>query len=229
MKKTLLLAMSVLAASLVVTDVAVSPAQAAVQVKVYSVTGVTAGQFLNVRSGPGTNNPVVFRIPANGTGVVATGEEKKVGNSVWVKVYWAGKGGWVSKTYLTTKPIPAPSPGSKPPPPPSGNAGSDSKGGVVMRCGGTEPFWGITITERDMSVDVLDGPRYNVPVTFRQTSANDRTIAVIAGQNGPNETQTFLQKVSACSDGMSDVNYPYAVTAVFNKQRVYSGCCRVTP
>jgi uncharacterized membrane protein len=226
MKKSLLLAMSVLAVSLTMADVALSPVQAATKVTVYSVTGVTPGQFLNARSGPGTNNPVQFRIPANGTGVVATGEETKVGSSVWAKVYWAGKGGWVSKTYLTAKSIPAPPPpGNKPPSPPPGSASN----GIVMRCGGTEPFWGITITERDMNVDVLDGPRYSVPVTFRQTSANDRTIAVIAGQNGPNETQTFLQKVSACSDGMSDVNYPYAVTAVFNKQRVYSGCCRVTP
>lgn len=228
MKKTLLLAMSVLAVSLTIVDVAMSPAQAAAPVKVYSVTGVPAGQALNVRSGPGTNNRVMFRIPANGTGVVATGEEKKVGSSVWVKVYWAGKGGWVSKSYLSTKPASTPPAGGNPQKPPSSGSNDGNKG-IVMRCGGTEPFWGITINERDMNVDVLDGPRYTVPVTFRQTSANDRTIAVIAGQNGPNETQTFLQKVTSCSDGMSDVRYPYAVTAVFNQQRVYSGCCRVAP
>lgn len=229
MRKTLLLAMSLLAFSLTVADVMQSSAQAAVQVNVYSVTGVPAGQFLNVRSGAGTSNRILFRIPANSTGVVATGEEVRVGSSVWAKVYWAGKGGWVSKSYLASRPVPPP---NQPPPPPSSssNEGSDNgSSGVVMRCGGTEPFWGVTITEHEMSVDVLDGPRYSVPVTFRQTSANDRTIAVIGGQNSASETQTFLQKVSACSDGMSDVNYPYAVTAVFNRERVYSGCCRVTP
>lgn len=226
MKKTLLLAISVLAVSLSVSNFVVSPAQAAPRVTVYSVTKVAPGQFLNVRSGAGTNNSVIFRIPANGTGIVATGEEKSVRGSVWAKVYWAGKGGWVSKSYLTDRAVsqPATTPDHQP-----DNSDSGSVKSVVMRCGGTEPFWGATITERDMSVDVLDGPRYAVPVTFRQTSANDRTIAVIAGQHGSNETQIFMQKVNACSDGMSDVNYPYAVTAVFNQHRVYSGCCRVTP
>jgi uncharacterized membrane protein len=66
-----------------------------------------------------------------------------------------------------------------------------------------------------------------VPVTFRQTSANNRTIAVIAGANTANRTQVFLQKVDSCSDGMSDVKYPYAITAVLNERQVISGCCKV--
>lgn len=78
MKKPLLMAASVLAVSLLTVGVSIQPVQAA-DVVVYSVRGVTAGQFLNMRSGAGTNNSLVTKIPANATGVVATGEEKAGG------------------------------------------------------------------------------------------------------------------------------------------------------
>lgn len=206
------------ACSLLVVLAVVQPSQAA-DVKVYAVSS-TADSGLNMRSAPGTASSVVVRIPASSTGVVATGEEKKIGNTVWARVYWAGKGGWVSKTYLIANGIP-PSGNQPSPQPPS------SGGGITMKCNGTEPFWDISLSERQMRVNMLDGPKYNVPITFRQTSANNQTIAVIAGGNGANETQTFLQKVAECSDGMSDKNYPYAVTAVVNRQKVVSGCCDV--
>ncbi len=218
MKKPLLVAVSALVLSLSVANVAIQPVQAA-EVKVYSVTGVTLGQFLNMRSAPGTSSSIVTKIPADSTGVVATGEEKKLGAVTWAKVYWAGKGGWVSKVYLKSG-LNMSGGSTGTPPRPTTN-------GVVMRCTGTEPFWGITITEREMKVDIADGANYSVPVTFRQTSANNQTIAVIAGANGANTTQTFLQKVASCSDGMSDIKYPYAVAAVVNNRNVYSGCCGV--
>lgn len=221
MKKPILMAASALALTLVATTVNIQSVEAA-ELKVYSITRVPAGQSLNVRAGAGVSNRVIGSIPADASGVVATGEEQRVGRSTWARVYYAGKGGWVNKSYLTmgTPAMPAPPPSGQPEPPAGG-------GNITMKCGGTEPFWDITITEGQMNVNMLDGPRYNVPVTFRQTSANNSTIAVIAGATGPNSTQAFLQKVPACSDGMSDTNYPYAATAVLNNQRVVSGCCSV--
>lgn len=224
MKKPILMAVSALVLTLAAATVSIQSVEAA-ELKVYSITRVPAGQSLNMRAGAGVANRVVGSIPAGESGVVATGEEQRVGRSTWARVYYAGKGGWVNKSYLTmgTPAIPAP-----PPTPPSGQPAPPASGGnITMKCGGTEPFWDITITEGQMSVNMLDGPRYNVPVTFRQTSANNSTIAVIAGANGPNSTQAFLQKVPACSDGMSDTHYPYAATAVLNNQRVVSGCCSV--
>jgi Predicted membrane protein len=217
----------------------VSSVQAATDVHV--VTGVKAGEFLNMRADAGTNNSVVGRIPHNGQGIVTTGEEKKVGSTVWAKIYWKGVGGWVNKRYLlpedqaaSAPPAPTPAPAAPPavivPPikvpstvtPPPAKAASST-----LMCSGTEPFWNINVTDTRLSVNMIDGPQYSVPVTFRQTSANNATIAVIAGVAGTNNTQAFMQKVSSCSDGMSDTNYPYAITAVLNNQRVVSGCCRV--
>lgn len=215
MKKALYVCASVLVMTLTATPVT------AAEMQIYVVANVATGNVLNLRSGPGVSNTVVARIPADGQGVVATGEEKKVGSSTWVRVYWNGKGGWVNKNYL--KPdsgATGGSTGTTPTPRPPAT-------GPVMRCGGTEPFWSIDITETRLSVDMADGPKYGVPVTFRQTSANNRTIAVIAGANGPQSTQLFLQKVQVCSDGMSDTKYPYTATAVLNNKQVISGCCRV--
>lgn len=215
----------------------VSSVQAASDV--YVVTGVTVGEFLNMRANAGVSNSVVGRIPHNGQGIVTTGEEKKVGSTVWAKIYWNGVGGWVSKRYLlpedqAASAPPAPAPVTPPavvvppvkvpstitPPPPKAAAN-------VLVCSGTEPFWSIEVTDTNLSVNMMDGPRYSVPVTFRQTSANNATIAVIAGVAGTNNTQAFMQKVSSCSDGMSNTNYPYSITAVLNNQQVVSGCCRV--
>jgi uncharacterized protein YgiM (DUF1202 family) len=67
---------------------------------VYVVTGIPAGQVLNMRSAAGASNAVTGKIPFNSQGVVATGEEKKVNGTVWAKVYSNGVGGWVSKKYL---------------------------------------------------------------------------------------------------------------------------------
>jgi uncharacterized membrane protein len=195
---------------------------------VYGVTGVQSGQFLNMRSDAGTSNTITGRIPFNGQGIVTTGEEKNVSGTVWAKVYWNGVGGWVSKRYLLadgqTAAVPAPSttrPIDVTPPAPA----KPSTNKLV--CSGTEPFWSVEITDTNLIVNMSDGPQYSVPVTFRQTSANNKTIAVIGGAAGTNNTQTFMQKVNSCSDGMSDTSYPYSVTAVLNNSKVVSGCCKV--
>ncbi len=221
MRKSLFVAVSALAILLAVQTVPAATTTTS-KMQIYAVTNVVSGGLLNMRSAPSTTSKVVIKLPANADGIVATGEEKKVGQAVWVKVYWKGTGGWINKYYLrpesttTTKPSTPTSTPAKPTP-----------RSVVMKCNGTEPFWGIDITEASLNVNMADGPQYRVPVTFRQTSANNRTIAVIAGADGPNATQVFLQKVNSCSDGMSDTVYPYTATAVLNNQRVISGCCKV--
>ncbi|EIJ33392.1 SH3 domain-containing protein [Thiothrix nivea] len=217
----------------------------AAEPEVFVVTGVKAGDFLNMRSGPGVSNAIVGRIPANGQGVVATGEEKKVGSTNWAKVYWVSVGGWVSKAYLlpegqarktppaaaapesTVPPTPEPPDSTIVVPPPKTPPATKNQPELVLSCVGTEPFWRIDITNSRMSVNMNDGPRYNVPVTFRQTSENNTSIAVIAGEDAANKTQAYMQKVESCSDSMSNLSYPYAITALLNNRQVISGCCKV--
>lgn len=256
MKKPPFVMAVALATTLALSAVVASGAQAA-DLDVFVVTGVKAGDFLNMRSSPGASHAITGRIPHNGQGVVMTGEEKTVGGTTWAKVYWAGVGGWVSKRYLlpesqarsapppaatapaapeppagiSVPPIPEPPTVIVPPPkvpssvtpPPTAR----STGGSSLTCVGASPTWRIDIGETRLSVNMNDGPQYNVPVTFRQTSENNSSIAVIAGAESANSTEAFMQKVASCSISGSSRSYPYGITAVLNNKQVVSGCCQV--
>ncbi|WML90499.1 SH3 domain-containing protein [Thiothrix lacustris] len=92
-------AISFFPAMAVALTLSLSSVQAATDV--YAVTGVQIGQFLNMRSDVGTSSAITARIPANGQGVVTTGEQRKINGTTWAKVYWNGIGGWVNKSYLS--------------------------------------------------------------------------------------------------------------------------------
>jgi uncharacterized membrane protein len=178
----------------------------------YEVTNVAADDYLNVRSEAGVQSLVVTRIPYDAKAVVLTGQKVKQGNSTWVKIVWQGKEGWVNQSYL--RPVAL-----------SAESSNASSAGVKLRCGGTEPFWGIDVTSAQAKYKPMDGAAMDLPITFRGASANNPTIAVIKAEAGDKSLGLFLQKVSACSDGMSDINYPYTITALINGNTVYSGCC----
>ncbi len=185
---------------------------------VYKVIHVAPNDSLNLRNVPGVDGDVLATIPHNGKGILSTGKSRKLGRAVWAEVHWAGKQGWVNKYYLleevhtTTY-----NPGKQ----------KREKSSVYMQCAGTEPFWTIKVTEKHMDVHVMDAEKYQVAVDFRKQSANNTSIAVVAGRRGNALTSAFLQKVEVCSDGMSDKNYPYSVTALLNGRRVVSGCCSI--
>jgi hypothetical protein len=66
----------------------------------YSVVGVTDGDTLNVRSGPGVSNHIIARLP-NGTthiGVIGTSVMNRT--TEWVPIQVGGRTGWVTKQHL---------------------------------------------------------------------------------------------------------------------------------
>lgn len=56
---------------------------------------------LNLRSGPGTDHPVVCALH-RGTAVQPLGDETDVGGHVWIRARAAGHVGWVSQRYLAS-------------------------------------------------------------------------------------------------------------------------------
>lgn len=178
----------------------------------YEVVNVAADDYLNVRSDAGVQSSIVTMIPYDAKTVVLTGQKVQQGSSTWVKVVWQGKEGWVNLSYLR---LASPSVGNT----------DASSAGVKLRCGGTEPFWSIDITSSQAKYTPMDGAAVNLPIKFRGASANNPTIAVVKAESGTKSLGLFLQKVNACSDGMSDINYPYTITALINGNTVYSGCC----
>jgi hypothetical protein len=63
-------------------------------------TALVAADTLNVRAGPGLDNPVVILVQ-RGDQLVLLGAEQSVGESVWVHVRIGETEGWVNKSYIT--------------------------------------------------------------------------------------------------------------------------------
>jgi peptidoglycan/xylan/chitin deacetylase (PgdA/CDA1 family) len=85
----------------------------------WDVTGVAAGDVLNVRAGPGITFAVTGTLAANTVEVESTGRIADVGDQLWREVIVPGDGaGWVNATYLTGhQPLPAPKPPTPSPDP----------------------------------------------------------------------------------------------------------------
>lgn len=80
----------------------------------WQVSGVESWDSLNIRSQPGVTHEVIGKIPFDAANIVATGEEQSIGKTVWKKIEWDGKQGWVSRAYLTVMPEEMEMPGAEP-------------------------------------------------------------------------------------------------------------------
>jgi hypothetical protein len=67
----------------------------------YKVINVQSGDVLYLRPQPGYLKSDTGSIPPNGTGIIITGNSRKVGKSVWVPVNYNGMTGWVNRYYIT--------------------------------------------------------------------------------------------------------------------------------
>jgi len=186
----------------------------------YAVTGVDADDYLNVRQKATARSAIVTRLPHDSVGVRRLEGDAMTAGNRWWRVKWQGKQGWVNKRYL--KPVSDPIVATSS----SSSSKSNSKT-ATLHCGGNEPFWGMKITKNSLSYSPMDGQKLNLPVMFNKTSENNTSIAAIYAKQGKQQILAMLQKVSACSDGMSDIGYPYAIAVIINKQKFYSGCCHV--
>jgi hypothetical protein len=66
----------------------------------YAVTGVAIDDTLNVRSGPGVEQPVVGTLAPYTMGVQLTGSSQDVDGARWVSIQYEALAGWVNGYYL---------------------------------------------------------------------------------------------------------------------------------
>jgi uncharacterized membrane protein len=100
-----------------------------------------------------------------------------------------------------------------------------------VKCSGTEPFWDLTINDRQIrfsspenSFDMTPvqpsaarGMAQDYVLVYRTRASTDRNAPVtIVLQKSPS---------SQCSDGMSDTSHPYYAVVV-TPRAVFAGCCR---
>jgi hypothetical protein len=70
----------------------------------YAVFGLIASDGLQVRATPGIYGHPLGMIPADGTGVKFTGQQRRVGRSVWARISFQNLTGWVNQHYLYEQP-----------------------------------------------------------------------------------------------------------------------------
>ena len=69
---------------------------------IYRISGVMAGDFLNMRQGPGISYPVIQRLQNGVDGVTLIGNPTGSGKTKWQKINSRGVVGWVNADYLTS-------------------------------------------------------------------------------------------------------------------------------
>ncbi|HEY7607686.1 MAG TPA: hypothetical protein VIF14_00510 [Alphaproteobacteria bacterium] len=102
----------------------------------------------------------------------------------------------------------------------------------ALHCGGTEPFWGVTITAQAMWYSDPDTKRRELVLVkpLRAAGRPEDFIRVYQTRRVDGRGNVILvvtRNRQTCSDGMSDRRYPY--NAVYVGDGVLEGCCRWTP
>lgn len=95
-----------------------------------------------------------------------------------------------------------------------------------LKCGGTEPFWNLTIGAKKAVYETMEGSKVEFDsVAFRDAQGiKPDMVRNYALKNSKTSADAVVLK-QKCGDGMSDVTYPYNITLTIMKA-VFSGCCR---
>jgi uncharacterized membrane protein len=88
---------------------------------------------------------------------------------------------------------------------------------------GTEPFWSVTVNKSSIVYSSPSDKKQTFPYVTPLSAAGrtPETVRVYRLLSG-NHT-LVIKKQSACSDGMSDKEYPYSATFIMNNT-VLDGC-----
>ena len=178
----------------------------------FDVTGVAAGDVLNVRVAPDAGAAAVASLPPDRTGVEVLARSA---DGKWLQVGLGELGGWAAARYLSAQP---PRPGDRLPTP--------------LRCFGTEPFWSLHMPAPLFAEyeRLPDPPRALTP-DFAATPAGGGSTDLVARMTAPGARATLVMRHEACADGMSDRPYGLSATLLLETRdapAVHSGCCSLT-
>ena len=175
---------------------------------IFEVTGLTAGDHLNVRSGPSAKAKDIGDLPA-GTLVEVTQIDPNVG---WAQIVYGEWTAWAYTRFLTAVDTPM-------------LAGTDLP--ANMNCGGTEPFWDVRVSNGTQAeFGMMGGAKVTENISYAGKSSNH----ILKQSIQTNSWSAFLEK-RQCSDGMSDRQMGIAIELLAKGDdagyRHLSGCCTV--
>ena len=215
MKQTLAALRVLLAAA----ALAAAPPAAAQSVPwLYDVSGVDAGDTLNVRENPRATAARIGELAHDATGVEVVALSD---SGDWGQVALGEQSGWVAMRYLAAQP--------------GADAGEATYFDRPLRCVGTEPFWTLNVTGGDGPVDFtqLAGASLTLTPEVRLRSANmggGAQVLEAATPEGSRATATLRRQ--QCSDGMSDRTFGLSLDLLLRgpggDAAFVSGCCTLS-
>jgi uncharacterized membrane protein len=175
----------------------------------YDVTGVAAGEVLNLREAPDAGAAVVGSLAADARGIEVVARDA---SGRWGQVNTGERAAWAALRYLAAEPDGWKS-GALPP---------------GLSCYGTEPFWSLRPDGRVAAFTTPEGGKdaLDLAAVLDIGLDGDPRRALIA--TGPDRRLTATILPAPCTDGMSDRAYGLDVTIVVEgsgEPRMLTGCC----
>lgn len=171
----------------------------------FDVTGVTAGDVLNIRQTPDASAPIIGTLAPGATHIEVVEESRG-----WGRVNSGETTGWVSMRYLAYRTD-------------VWNAGQLP---ADFRCFGTEPFWDVAADRTQITLrDLGDGEPQPLVAVMDRGIFRDTMRAVLG------EDITLIATPGQCSDGMSDRLFGLQATLIQrgDSPRLLTGCCTIQP
>jgi uncharacterized membrane protein len=98
---------------------------------------------------------------------------------------------------------------------------------MELVCLGTEPFWRLDLTEREARYTPMEGPEARYAGTLAPVSGRLQSFTWRGGGDGSRgDLVAFVARTDACSDGMSDLVYPFEAFVSLPDGTGLQGCCR---
>jgi len=174
---------------------------------VYTVTNVTAGDVLWVRS-----EPTAFSAPVTNLAPDAVVSVLGMGAPDWAEIYIDNSIGYVDAHYLTR------------------GGGVTTSSGLQMNlmCLGAEPFWSLDV-DQDRTVTYTLAGSAPLNAALNQATASTLTggYPYIFGA----QPMSGVINQELCSDGMSEITYPWSITLnapnEAGNMMTANGCCRL--
>ena len=183
--------------------------------RTYKVVGISASDLLNVRSEAAMSAPIIGSLSFDATAITVTGVSQRGSHATWwqiVQPIGQKATGWVNSRFL------APAVGAEP------------TTGFALRCTGTEPFWSLEMEEEHAVFETPEGERSSWKASGWRLAAGQRPGHRFAIQLGNENAQAMgwvavWRPQQFCTDGMSNLEFPYEVMVTTPTGRDLAGCC----
>jgi uncharacterized membrane protein len=172
----------------------------------YRVTDLPSGEALPLRQQPDGDSKRVGELRWDARDVVLSGASMQADGRIWYQVVHDGEYAWIDAAHVEPQ-------------------DDDRVENYPLQCLGTEPFWSVRINGDDAVFEAPDVAQtsWSASEWLPARGLIGRYMIRLSSGYGTGYLAMLRQ---ACSDGMSDIDYPFEAIMITPGQAVRAGCCR---